>query len=55
MDAEERLPPALREQRGDAFVREDHQLLDEHVRVRLLCSPRPGDPSLTVELELDLR
>src|SRR5207253_7076949 len=34
--------------------REDHELLDEHVRVRLLGAPGSRDASARVELELDL-
>ena len=42
------------EERGDVLVREDHQLLDEHVRVRLALEPGLGDPAV-LEAEDDLR
>ena len=54
VDAIERLAPAAAEQPGDGFVGEDHQLLDEHVRVRLALEPRVGDPSFAVECERGL-
>ena len=55
VDAVERLAPAAGEQLGDELVREDHQLLDQHVRVRLRLAPRALDPALAVEGEDDLR
>ena len=36
------------------LVREDHQLLDEHVRVRLALEPRVGDTAASVEAKDDL-
>ena len=54
MHAVERLAPAAGEQLGDELVRADHQLLDQHVRVRLGLAPRALDPALAVEGEDDL-
>ena len=49
VDAIERVPlPAGEEPRHD-LVRQDHELLHEHVRERLLLDPRPLDPALPVE------
>ena len=44
--AVERLAVAAGEERGDVLVREQHQLLDEHVRVRLALEPRVGDAAV---------
>jgi hypothetical protein len=55
MDAVERLAPAAGEQRRDALVRADHQLLDQHVGMRLALAPRAGDAAVPVEIEGDLR
>ena len=52
--AEQRLSAPTGEQRGHALVRQDHQLLDEHVRMRLLRPPGTRDAAVRVELELDL-
>jgi hypothetical protein len=54
VDAVERLAVARREQPGDLLVGEDHQLLDEHVRVRLALEQRRRDASV-LEVEDDLR
>ena len=51
MDAKERFPPPPGQQPSDSLVREDHQLLDEHVRVRLGLAPRVRHSALIVELE----
>ena len=55
MDSIERLAPTAGEQAGDAFVRENHQLLDKHVRVRLRLTPRALDSAAAVESEDDFR
>ena len=44
--AVQRLAAAAGEQCGDALVREDHQLLDEHVCVRLLGPPGARDAAV---------
>ena len=49
VDAVQRLAPPPGEERADVLVREDHQLLDEHVRVRLALEPGVGDTSVAVE------
>ena len=54
VDAVERLAAAAAQQAGDGLVGEDHELLDEHVRVRLALEPGVGDPSLAVERERGL-
>ena len=54
VDAVERLAAAAAQQPGDGLVGEDHELLDEHVGVRLALEPRVGDPSLAVEGERGL-
>ena len=54
VDAVERLAAPAGEQLRDGLVRGDHQLLDEHVRERLLLDPRALDAALAVEGELDL-
>jgi hypothetical protein len=54
VDAVQRRPLARREQLGNALVSEDHQLLDEHVRVRLALPASVGDAALPVELECEL-
>ena len=54
VDAVERLAVPPREQLRDVLVRADHQLLDEHVRVRLAFAPRVGDAAVG-EAERDLR
>ncbi len=51
VDAEERLPASPGEERRDRLVREDHELLDEHVRVRLGLDPRALDAAVAVEGE----
>ena len=53
VDAVERRPVAAGEERGDVLVRGDHQLLDQHVGVRLALEPRLGDAAL-LEAEHDL-
>jgi hypothetical protein len=55
VDAEERLPAPAGEQPGDGLVREDHQLLDQRVRVRLRLEPGLLDAAAAVERERDLR
>ena len=46
---------ATRAQEGrDGLVGEDHQLLDQRVRLRLLLEPRIGDAAAAVEGERDL-
>src|SRR5213079_2759994 len=55
VDAEERLASASGKQPGDRLVGADHQLLDEHVRVRLLGVPGTRNPAVIGELELDFR
>ena len=52
--AVERLTAAPRQERADELVREHHQLLDEHVRMRLALEPRVRDATFTVEAERDL-
>ena len=47
-----RLRPASKP--GDGLVRQDHQLLDQHVRMRLALAPGALDAAATVEAELDL-
>ena len=54
VDAVERLPPPSRQQPADGLVGEDHQLLDEHVRVRLGLEPGTLDAAVLVEGERDL-
>ena len=54
MHAVERRAVAAGEEGGDVLVREDHQLLDEHVRVRLAFEPRVGDAAVG-EAERELR
>ena len=54
MHAVERLAAPSGEQAGHRLVRQDHQLLDEHVRVRLRLVPRVGDAALPVERERGL-
>ena len=49
MHAVERLAAPRREQLADDLVRADHQLLDEHVRVRLGLEPGVGHPAVAVE------
>ena len=53
--AVERVAATRSEKRTDALVRQDHQLLDEHVRVRLALQPRIGDAAVAVEAERRLR
>ena len=50
----ERLAAPPRQERPDELVREDHQLLDEHVGVRLAFEPGIGDAAFAVEAERDL-
>src|SRR5262245_6757563 len=50
----ERLAATSCEQARDALVRENHQLLDEHVRVRLRLAPRALHSAAAVESEDDL-
>ena len=54
VDAEERLSATAREQARDRLVRQDHQLLDERVRARLLLAPGALDAAAAVEGEGDL-
>jgi hypothetical protein len=54
VDAEERLAASPGEQSRDRLVREDHQLFDQRVRVRLGLEPRLLDAALAVERERDL-
>src|SRR5581483_1886662 len=51
--AVERLAVAAGGERRDELVRQDHQLLDEHVRVRLAFEPRVGHAAV-LEAEDDL-
>ena len=55
MDAVERVAPPRGEKLGHALVREDHQLLDEHMRVRLALEPGVGNAASVVEPKRDLR
>ena len=52
--AVERLAAPAGEERADELVGEDHQLLHEHVRVRLALEPRLGDTAAAVEAKDDL-
>ena len=54
VNAEQRLPVAAGEQPGHRLVRDDHQLLDERVCVRLSLPSGSCDAALTVEVECDL-
>src|SRR5918995_155538 len=54
VDAVERLPPSSRQQPADGLIGKDHQLLDEHVRVRLGLEPGTFDAAVLVERERDL-
>src|SRR4029078_8233742 len=54
VDAVQRLAVALGEQAGHGLVRDDHQLLDQRVRLRLALPPGFCDTTLAVELEDDL-
>ena len=54
VDAEERVAVPAGEQERDRLVGEDHELLDEHVRARLVLRPRALYPTASVERELDL-
>ena len=54
VDAVERFAPPSRQQPTDCLVGEDHQLLDEHVRVRLGLEPGAFDAAVLVEGERDL-
>src|SRR5918995_2938294 len=54
VDAVERFPPPSRQQSTDRLVGEDHQLLHEHVRVRLGLEPGAIDAAVLVEGECDL-
>ena len=49
MDTVEPVPLPAGEEPGHDLVRQDHELLHEHVRERLLLYPRPLDPALPVE------
>ena len=53
--AVERLAMAARQERTDMLVREDHQFLDEHVRMRLAFEPCVGDAAVAVEAKDLLR
>src|SRR5581483_7046070 len=53
--AVERRAVSGREEPGDSLVREDHQLLDEHVGVGFRLVPGLGDASVVVETEHGLR
>ena len=52
--AVERRPVARGEQLGDRFVREDHELLDERVSLRLALAAGARDTAAAVELEVHL-
>ena len=57
MDAVERLAAPAGEERGDVLVGADHQLLDEHVRVRLALAPgatRRGRPRTRTRSPVEL-
>ena len=49
VDAIERVPFPAGEKPGHDLVREDHELLHQHVRKRLLLDPRPLDTTLPIE------
>src|SRR6478735_2094200 len=53
--AVERLAAPAGEERADELVGEDHQLLHEHVRMRLALEPRLGDTAAAVEAKDDFR
>jgi hypothetical protein len=52
--AVKRLPAAAGEKAGNGFVRDDHQFLDKHVRVRLALPASIRNTPMPVELEDDL-
>ena len=51
----QRLAVTAGEERTDLLVRQDHQLLDEHVSMRLAFEPRVGDAATAVEAKHRLR
>src|SRR5207247_812213 len=51
---EERFAAATCEEGCNRLVRDDHQLLDQHVRAWLGLAPRIGDAALAVERDDDL-
>jgi hypothetical protein len=55
VDAVHGRQPLSLQQRCDLLVAEDHQLLDQPVRLRLLNRPSAGDVAVVVEGELRLR
>jgi hypothetical protein len=54
VDAEQRLPVAAGEQPRHRLVRDDHQLLDERVCLRLCLPSGRCEAALAVEVECDL-